>query len=134
MKFKWTDALLINHEKIDNQHKELINRLNKVYTAISEEQGSAAIEEMLDFLANYVIEHFQEEERQMDRYQYPEAQKHKGEHVAFIDDFERLKKKYEVSDNKYQATLDIYSMCALWLQNHITKVDKKLGQFLAKQS
>lgn len=75
-------ALYTHNETIDNQHKELIKRVNDLYDAI-EKGGDAAGEkakESLEFLTQYTVFHFQAEENLMKTTGYPLFTEHKKIH------------------------------------------------------
>ena len=63
--------LLTGNELIDAQHKELINRINKLVGAC--ENGVCQLEaiRMLDFLSDYTDFHFREEEALQEKAGYP---------------------------------------------------------------
>ena len=82
--------LLTGNELIDAQHKELINRINKLVSAC--ENGVCQLEaiRMVDFLSDYTDFHFREEEALQDKSGYPGHKEHKERHEEFRQSVEEL--------------------------------------------
>ncbi len=90
---KWKDDLSVGIDWIDRQHQELFKRINSFLEGMQKGKGKEELEELMDFLANYVQEHFQTEERYMQKYNYPGLSEHKKQHQSFIQEVENLKRK-----------------------------------------
>ena len=56
------DSLKTGNELIDGQHKELIDKINKLVTCCEEGGGKLQAIKMLDYLADYTDFHFSAEE------------------------------------------------------------------------
>ena len=126
----WNEKLAVGIDTIDNQHKELIKRVNALLEACRQGKGKAEIGVVVKFLDDYVITHFSEEEKYMRESDYPGYARHKTEHLEFIATFSELKKEID----RYGPALDLVvktnRMVVQWLINHISKVDTALGMFL----
>ena len=61
--FKWSPEYSVNIKTIDNQHKELISILNRLFVAVFNREGDKAIAGILDALMTYTKTHFALEER-----------------------------------------------------------------------
>ena len=70
MRVQWSDDLTTGIDKIDNQHKNLIIKVNELLQAINAGKGKRQIGSMLEFLGEYVVEHFSTEEEYMKEYNY----------------------------------------------------------------
>ena len=64
---EWTDDLSVGVELIDEQHKELFNRINDLVTAIKSATCTYKLPDVIQFLEDYIVKHFSEEERYMMR-------------------------------------------------------------------
>lgn len=129
MDIKWDDSLKTGFEKIDEQHMEIIERIN-VLIHLHGDEKEAEIDKVLRFLGGYVIEHFQTEEDIMIKYKYPEYDLHKEEHMGFLKSYSQLKRLFEkegASELIIQAT---QNQAVDWIINHIKKSDKKLSAYL----
>jgi hemerythrin-like metal-binding protein len=127
--FEWTDQWSVGVDTIDAQHRELFAAIN---TLLREEGKTASrdLAKVLDYLENYVSNHFGLEELYMRRLSYPGFPSHKGEHVAFINDFYDLRDEYDNNGATPELADKMGRYMGDWLVNHIGKVDKALGAFL----
>ncbi len=134
MTINWTDDLRVGVDTIDNQHKELFNRINNLLDACVQGKGREEIKRTSDFLSDYVISHFGAEEKLMVRYKYPDYASHKERHEKFKKEFAELKMKIEKEATGLLTTLGTNHLLIDWWLNHIGKVDKFLGAFLSEKS
>jgi len=63
--FKWSPDYSVNIKTIDDQHRELVNILNRLFVAVSKREGDKVIAGILDALMSYTQTHFALEERLM---------------------------------------------------------------------
>ncbi|MBF0327760.1 MAG: hemerythrin family protein [Nitrospirae bacterium] len=129
----WSDKFVLGIEKIDDQHKKLYDAVQEFLIAISEDKDVAEIKKMLNFLANYIFEHFSTEEDYMDKYEYPHASHHKSEHKAFTDEFHKMKDQYERDGATKFISLQLEGWLFDWLKKHVSGSDAALGIFLKKK-
>ena len=71
MYINWDLTLDIGIDSIDNQHKELFNRLDQLLSSIDEGRSNDEVIKTLDFLEEYVVKHFNEEEEIQNKINYP---------------------------------------------------------------
>jgi hemerythrin len=130
MPIPWTPALAIGVPEIDQQHQELFVRIERLVVGIIQgERGE--IEQLLDFLGQYVVKHFGAEERWMIRSAYPDYVRHKSEHERFIRDYERMRLEYQESGPSVLVGMRVNNWIAEWLKGHISHSDMELGRYLA---
>ncbi|MCB1190526.1 MAG: bacteriohemerythrin [Leptospiraceae bacterium] len=130
-KILWSDYLSIYYDPIDNQHKELIERVSGLLTKIKDGKGIEETHQMLLFLEEYTVKHFSTEEKIMLKYDYPYYEEHKKQHEIFINELSYIKTKNLGKENmKLHLLLRIESQLVNWIINHICVTDKKLGNFL----
>jgi len=130
MAVRWTPDLAVGVEVIDNQHKELFNRVDRLLEASTQGQGREEIGKLVQFLSNYVVTHFGTEEKAMVKHGYGGITAHKAEHMAFLKDFGELAKSYETQGASTALVLAVQRRVVDWLNNHIRRSDKALGAFL----
>ena len=130
MAVEWTEDLAIGVKVIDDQHKEIFRRVNGLLEACKAGKGRQAVGGMLDFLEDYVVEHFAAEENIQVHYDYPEYPAHKAMHVMFIRDVEKLKARLRDEGPTLMTVVETDRVVVDWLVKHIKKVDKELGNFL----
>ena len=127
-KIKWTDSWNIGIDIIDDQHKTLMNLLNRI---IDKDVDS---KELLIELVNYSGKHFSDEESLMFKKNYPEDDfnYHREEHKNFTDllldiSFEFLKSRF-INHDELLSKFKFF--CFTWFEVHVVNTDKKLGDFL----
>jgi hemerythrin len=127
---EWNENLATGVQEIDDQHKELISRINGVLDACNERKGKEVVEETLDFLGAYVIEHFRAEERLQQRYNYPTYDLHKDLHDQFIERLKELKNKFSEEGANLTLVLQVNRVIVEWFIAHINKVDKEFAKYM----
>ncbi len=130
MSIQWTEDLAVGIEKIDQQHKTLFAKINDLLDACNAGKGRTVVGEMIDFLGNYVVEHFGDEEKYMIKYDYPGYKAHKTCHEEFIKSFSQLKDRLETDGVNIYIVILTNRIVIDWLNKHISRVDKELGRYL----
>ncbi|MCX8031377.1 MAG: bacteriohemerythrin [Thermodesulfovibrionales bacterium] len=132
---KWTEELAIGINIIDEQHKELIDRINSLVESIRQHACKYKISDTIKFLEDYVQIHFNEEEKYMLNYQYPYYGHHKSQHEFFKKELanlkpELLKLEGGSKPGSYELSVATNQLVVDWILDHIANVDKKLGMYL----
>ena len=132
---KWTEDLSTGIEKIDEQHRELFEKINDLVVAVRQGVCKYKISDVIRFLEDYVFFHFGEEEKYMQQFGYPGYQAHKAQHQKFIENFNELKKELpKLEGGKKPGSYDLSvwtnQVVVDWILDHIAKTDKQLGEFL----
>ncbi|MBI5419611.1 MAG: hemerythrin family protein [Deltaproteobacteria bacterium] len=128
--FEWTPELAVGVEVIDAQHRELFSTVNTLLEAIKEGQEREEVVMLMDFLEEYVANHFGIEEIYMRRYTYFGYPAHKAEHIAFVNDFYDMREEMERVGVTADLTGNLKRRVCDWLVNHVCDVDKGLGAYL----
>lgn len=125
--FEWKDTLSVKVKEIDDQHKALIDMINRLYEAMRSGQGSSVVSGIVDDLSDYTVKHFSDEENMMARFEYPQLSAHKVEHEAFVakvKDFQT-----GIKTGKMFLSIDILNFLSDWLRKHIMGTDQKYSDF-----
>jgi len=126
---QWREEFSVNHEIIDEQHKALVNTLADLLDAMWVGKGRDELNKVIDFLIDYVEEHFQTEELYMAEINYPALGPHMDIHKRFVknvSDFsDELKKGNITSDTAINVFFDTWD----WLKKHILKEDKMYCEY-----
>jgi len=128
---EWSSQFSVGVADIDEQHKGLLEMINKLHEAILANHSSEACAEILDEMVVYAAEHFATEEGYMDRLNYPDAAEHKREHQNFAAQCKEFQE--DLAAARISLTLDLGKFLLSWLYDHIRKVDMQLGQFILQQ-
>lgn len=130
MAIQWTNDLTVGYGKIDEQHKELFKKVNNLLEACNQGKGKEEVGNIINFLGDYVVEHFGTEEDIMRKNNYPQYPEQKQQHECFIKSFNDLKSEFESKGGSVLTVLHANKMIVDWLTNHIGRSDKALGTFL----
>jgi hemerythrin-like metal-binding protein len=126
--FKWSPDYSVKIKTIDDQHKELVNILNRLFVAVSKREGEKAIAGILDALVSYTQKHFALEERLMRQAEYKDLIPHIAEHKKLLEQLDRLCNKHLVEEKAIY--FEMLSFLKTWLKEHIQGVDTKYSAAL----
>lgn len=126
----WREAFNIGVKEVDEQHQELVNKLNDFMEACNNRQGKDKIEETLLFLKDYTVIHFRDEEELMIRTKFPDFEEHKKDHVDFIDTVNALINEVHEKGTSVLSTIKLNRTLVDWLLTHISKNDIKIGEHI----
>jgi len=126
--FKWSPDYSVNIKTIDDQHRELVNILNRLFVAVSKREGDKVIAGILDALMSYTQTHFALEERLMRQAKYKDLEPHMEEHRKLLEQLDRLCKKHLLEDKPIY--FEMLSFLKTWLKEHIQGVDTKYSAAL----
>ncbi|OQA04086.1 MAG: Bacteriohemerythrin [Planctomycetes bacterium ADurb.Bin401] len=129
--FEWTDELSIGVEKIDSQHKRLVEIINEYYEAAQSGQSEQAVREAVGKLINYAGTHFADEEKLMEEKNFPQIDLHKQMHKRLTEDVINFAEKLAKDEKIFSLEMAVFLKG--WLENHIAQTDKKIGHFLTNQ-
>jgi hemerythrin len=130
MAYQWDSSLETGHQKIDNQHKQLITALNALIDASKGGKGEAEIFKTLDFLTGYTIMHFGDEEKLQVQYDYPDYLVHKRIHEDFKKTVGDLTKRLRDEGPKESLVGEVTEAVGAWLMNHIKGDDFRMAAFV----
>ncbi|NLV89215.1 MAG: hemerythrin family protein [Tissierellia bacterium] len=133
----WKERYSIGVELIDNQHKELFKRLSHFIQIVQSETNwedkMDDVKETLDFMKDYVIYHFNDEERYQEEINYPDLEVHREAHAKFregINDYVRIFDQGEFNEEKIK---EFAAKLMAWLIMHVGKMDQKIGEYVKEK-
>ncbi len=126
----WDDELSVGIQEIDEQHKILIDLINRLFNEAVVKHNVAVANEILTELVQYTIIHFSVEESLFRIFNYPRYEKHKQQHEELKKQVITLKDKVEQGE---EITTELISFLRSWLKKHILHEDKKYSSFLAEK-
>ena len=129
---QWTPALAVGVPEIDAQHQELFRRAERLIAALRA-GDKAQVLPLLAYLDEYVVHHFQAEERLMRELDYPGLAAHAAAHEAFRADFTGLVGDFRRTGPTALVALTIHNWLSDWLRMHIGGEDQELGRFAASR-
>ncbi len=113
---------------LDNEHRGLIEEINRLYEAVRDKHGETVLADILTMLEKYTVDHFQHEEKLMAEYHYPGLDEHRKIHQELIANIGELKER--ASSGTEDLAKELLTFLRGWVLEHILKVDKEYGAFL----
>jgi hemerythrin len=133
MPLVWDDNLLLGVEDIDQQHREIFSRFEKLSYACQEQQGSDVVRESLDYLQEYVAHHFAAEESIMEKLAYPDLDIQREQHAAFRKDIDAMIAASQQGADGHRLSLEVDRRLVQWFILHIRNLDSKLAAFVREK-
>ena len=119
--------------EIDDQHRELVDRINKVVRMGEAGKSKEETDETLNFLAEYALKHFSTEDDYMNKCSYPICYIHQGQHSGFVEKFLDIKARYEKSGYSAEISTELNAFLVSWTVNHIATSDAAFGRYYLKK-
>ena len=119
----WTDKYSVGCKYIDEQHKKLIELINRLHSSYMTKASRDEMGQILSELLDYTKYHFGAEEKMLEEYGFGPSEEHKKQHQEFIDKIAVFKKRHELGDN--MVGFDMLNFLKDWLLNHILGTDMK---------
>ncbi|MDF1588544.1 MAG: bacteriohemerythrin [Gammaproteobacteria bacterium] len=122
--FPWNKHFFTGISLVDQHHQKLVNILNRLANRIAFQSSKDEIHGLFDELSDYVIYHFDAEEKIWNAYLEHDdlSLNHKDEHQQFSDQLAQLKHAIDAKpeDELLSSTLRFLTR---WLVSHILKND-----------
>lgn len=127
---EWSDDLAIGIGIIDDQHKKLIERIAAFSTAV-DSGDKLKMEDTVNYLIGYAIQHFGAEELIMIRNCYDQFNEHRDEHSWFIKEVFAAHKKLACGEGLTRDdAVALRNMLVEWALDHISVKDKRIAETL----
>lgn len=130
MRAEFDGTLVTGNEMIDGQHKELIDKINKLLDSCEVGNDKLTAIKTLDYLADYTDFHFGEEEKLQESISYPGIEQHKKEHEKLRRVVEELHEMLEEQEGPTEAFVaQVQENVINWLYNHIKGFDRSVAEY-----
>ena len=123
----WDDSLLIGVTLIDEQHQELVKRLDEFADACNHGEGQIEVGQTLKFVVSYIKKHFKDEEELQALYAYPDMDAHKVLHAGFVANAIDLVQELKRSGPGAELSAKVRKVLIKWFLMHIRVEDKKVS-------
>ena len=132
MLFVWDEKFNTGIDKIDNDHKTLVNLINDLYEAMQDGSGGALLLPIFSALKRYTENHFAQEERYMVECNAINQEEHFQEHKLMVAKLADLESRHR----KGEAAISLQTLTLLrdWLKNHICVVDLAMAAQLKEKT
>jgi len=124
----WTEEFITGIKSVDDQHRQLVDLVNKFEDASRRGKGSRIMSEILNDLVGYTQEHFAHEEKIMEECGFPGLKQHKANHRQLLQKIERF--QFEFDTEKRRVTADVRELLLYWVRSHILQDDMAYAQHL----
>ncbi|NJD33457.1 MAG: bacteriohemerythrin [Betaproteobacteria bacterium] len=120
----WSNTFSIGVAQLDEQHRRLVDMINKLADCNDEGQGrsGAVFHEILSSMADYAQQHFREEEEHLRQIGYPDLAAHIKEHTAFV---EKMTELSIAATNGVQDIGAVHRFLHTWFLDHVLDSDRR---------
>ena len=129
----WKDKYELGVSLVDEQHKELFRRVDTFMQTLrsssSWEDKVQGVNETLEFMKNYVVEHFRDEEAYQKKIGYPDYENHKKIHADMVNYVVQVSREYEQSGFDEKLMQQFGGKLLAWLINHVAAEDQRIADY-----
>jgi hemerythrin len=127
--FQWHDNYSVGIYEIDRQHKEIIKLITdlSLLCVIDDKQSYDTFKLMLSSAAEYLENHFREEEKHMLERNYPEYIKHERHHKRMLEKVKKMINNIGKDDDITIKSITEY--LKRWYREHLLGPDKAMGKY-----
>lgn len=126
---KWTDSFSVGVKDMDDQHKQLIEMINRLIEEQHVLTEPSTIAELLTGMTDYAREHFRSEEYLMAEYGYENLDSQVQSHTSFMARTMEFMAASDIGPNILSMALLEYLKS--WLTGHILNEDMQYKKFFA---
>jgi len=129
----WKDKYELGVPLIDVQHMELFQRvevfMKVLRSSASWDEKVEKVNETLEFMNAYVVEHFRDEEAYQEKISYPGREEHKKIHTDMVNYVLTVTEEYERSGYDEQLMQKFAGKLMAWLINHVAAEDQRIAAY-----
>lgn len=133
---KWTENFETGNTLLDAQHRMLITYINRLepFTRITNPSREELdlFMRVLEFLENYALTHFKDEEECMQRFKCPAYRDNKQAHSEFLDFYRGFIRRMQLQGCRPELIKELHEACVIWIQRHILRIDIQLKASLTR--
>jgi hemerythrin-like metal-binding protein len=130
--FVWKPSYSVRIDKLDAQHKKLIELINRLQGAVTTGRDRTVVAGVLTELISYSNTHFAEEERRMTACEFRGLKEHMLLHDTFTRRIRRFLAAYQTGSPA--LTQEVLTYLKSWLVEHIETVDQRYVPALLGQA
>ena len=134
----WKKKYKLGVPQIDAQHQELFRRVTDFVETVRKpvpwEEKVEKVNQTLEFMKDYVVTHFHDEEAYQKKIGYPELEAHTKIHndmVAYVVD---IAGRYEAQGYQEQLIQQFAGKLLAWLINHVASEDQKIADYAKRRA
>ncbi len=127
----WKEKYALGDPLIDTQHRELFQRVDAfmgtVRSTLPWADKVQKVNETLDFMNAYVVEHFRDEEAYQQSIAYPGYEAHRRKHADMIAYVQQVSAEYTESGCSERLMQQFAGKLLSWLINHVAAEDQRIA-------
>ncbi|MFO7658612.1 MAG: bacteriohemerythrin [Bacteroidales bacterium] len=129
--FPWKDEYATGIEVIDNQHKKLIELIDRLYSSFMQRSEKEHMQHILKEVLDYANYHFDTEAELMRKHNYPKTSEHISIHDAFVATAIEFRHKHRYGG---VVTSSLMNFLRTWLNDHILRADRDYIPYIKNES
>ncbi len=122
-KLEWTPELSVNVQVLDNQHRYLIDIINKLIASLGQKQSKEVLSSVIGDLVLYKKTHFATEEKYFAEFNFEGTTEHIAAHRYFTEHLGELQKQY--ADDTVAFGFALVDFLEDWLIEHLMTMDRQ---------
>ena len=126
----WDKKFEVGNSTVDMQHKSLCEMINNLILQCEHGKAAETLQETLNFLVDYTVYHFANEESLQIDSGYPGYEEHKKTHEIFKTTVDELVQRFYDNGSTEELIADIRETVVEWLINHMQNEDTKIGIYI----
>ena len=123
---QWRNEYSVGAESIDDAHKALIDRINRLDDQLMAEDGPLAASTFFEQLTDTITTHFSREERFMRERGYDHLPQHKEDYERFLDELYSLIDEFDCDEKASRE--DLAKRLDGWFSDHFETHDVRLAE------
>ena len=126
----WKDSYAIGIPEIDKQHRELCDQADKLFEACARGTAIGEVLSILNFLEDYAVRHFHDEEAFQLKINYPKYEEHKAKHTDFVAKVQTMKNESLANVVTISTVIMLNQVICDWLDEHLRGTDSDLKNYV----
>ena len=131
-KITWNESFSVGVNILDEQHHKIIDLINRFIEQETQAFDREILESILSELIEYGFEHLKLEEAMLEEHDYPDFQKHKHEHLLYVQKVTNsAKRKKSLNEDEF---IELGEFLNQWWSDHILEEDMKYRPFFESKN
>jgi methyl-accepting chemotaxis protein len=123
MRYTLDSSFLTGCELVDGQHGQLFDAINGLVDAYEQNKGGEELQKSLNFLSDYTVKHFFDEEQLLKKYGFTGLANHHQYHETFKKTVQDLAHEFILKGASQHLVQDVEKKIGNWLVEHIKGQD-----------
>ena len=126
----WDEELMTGNVLVDMQHHKIFERVSNLVALCEDGSDAVKLQDTLEYLINYTVRHFTDEEALQLEYHYPGYEAHRKMHDKFKVTVSDLMQRFKASGSSAELSSDVNRIVIRWLANHIKNEDRRISEYI----